>query len=267
MYKADYHMHTSFSVDSQTPMENQIQRAISLGFNEIAITDHNEDGLFDEEYILPLDINKYINTFNEMKEKYKNQISLKLGIEIGYDCRGTDILDKFVSSYPFDFVICSLHSLDKEDFYFGNFFDGKTKEQAYTTYFQGIEQCIDKFKNFNVFGHLDFISRYWPYNDKELRYEDYKDIIDTILKKLISNSKGIELNTSGIRYNLGHMHPQTDIIKRYKELGGEIITIGSDSHQVKDVGADYENAREILKQAGFKYFTTFTNRNPEFKQL
>lgn len=267
MYKADYHMHTKYSPDSFVAMEDQVKQSILLGFDEIVMTDHHEAAAGAKEYKLQTDITDYIALFNHIKAKYKDQINLKLGAEIGYEARGQAIIEKFIESNPFEFIICSLHSLEGEDFYFGNFFKGRTKKESYRAYFEGVKQCIQQFENFDVFGHMDFICRYGDYADKSLDYLDYQEIIDEILTLLVDRSKGIELNTSGIRYKMGHMHPRFDIIKRYNELGGEIITIGSDAHTTKDVGAEYDKARELLKQAGFKYFTTFTHRKPEFRKL
>lgn len=267
MYKADYHMHTEFSLDSQVSMEDQVKQAILLGFDEIAITDHHEGDARAKNYGFETDITDYIAHFNQIKEKYKGKIIMKLGAEIGYESRGRKVIDDFISSNPFEFVICSMHSFNGEDFYSGEFFENKTKIEAFTRYFQAVKQTVSEFSNFDVFGHLDFICRYGDFPDKELNYLDYKDIIDEILILLINNSKGIELNTSGIRYGVGYMHPRFDIIQRYKQLGGEIITIGSDAHFAKDLGAHHEEARELLKEAGFKYFTVFNQRKPEFKKL
>lgn len=267
MYKADYHTHTELSLDSTAPMEDQVKKAISLGFNEMVITDHHEAPVREKEYNLTTDLTDYIEHFNKIKEKYKDQISLKLGAEIGYEPRGKEVLDKFVTDNPFEFIICSIHSLAGEDLYFGDFFKGKSKKQAYTEYFIALKACIDEFQNFDVLGHLDFICRYGNYPDFELEYLDYKDLIDDILKKLIKDGKGIEINSSGLRYGVGHMHPRLDIIKSYKALGGEIITIGSDAHTPKDIGADHDKARELLKEAGFECFTIFNNRKPEFRKL
>lgn len=267
MYKADYHTHTEQSVDSTAPMEEQVKRAVLLGFDEMVITDHHEADAKSKEYFLQTDVTDYIKHFNTIKQKYKNKINLKLGAEIGYESRGKDILDRFVKDNPFEFIICSLHSLQGEDLYFGDFFANKTKKESYTEYFVAVQDCINEFQNFDVLGHLDFICRYGNYPNHELNYLDYKDLIDGILKTVMEKSKGIEINTSGIRYGVGHMHPRFDIIKRYKELGGEIITIGSDGHMSKDIGADYEMARNLLKEAGFNYFTTFNNRKPEFRKL
>lgn len=267
MYKADYHMHTEFSLDSDVPMEDQVKQAILLGFDEIVITDHHEANAATKEYILQTEITSYIGHFNKIKAKYEGQINVKLGAEIGYEARGQQVLEEFVRNNPFEFIICSMHSLDGEDFYFGDFFKGKTKKEAFMIYFEAVKQCASQFKDFDVFGHLDFICRYGNYPTKELDYLEYAEIIDEILTLLISNGKGIELNTSGIRYEIGHMHPRLDIIKRYKQLGGEIITIGSDAHFAKDLGANYSEARELLKEAGFKYFTTFSQRKPQFYKL
>lgn len=267
MYKADYHMHTEYSLDSQVALEDQVKQAIALGFDEIVITDHHEADPAAEEYALETDITDYIINFNKIKEKYKNKIILKLGAEIGYEPRGQEVIEEFIKSNPFEFIICSLHSLEGEDLYFGKFFKNKAKIDAFRAYFQGIKDCINQFQNFDVFGHLDFVCRYGNYPNTDLNYLDYKDIIDQILILLINNSKGIELNTSGIRYGVGHMHPRFEIIKRYRELGGEFITIGSDAHYARDVGAEYKQAGQLLKQAGFEYFTIFNQRKPEFKKL
>ncbi len=267
MYKADYHTHTELSLDSTAPMEDQVKQAISLGFNEMVITDHHESIASDEVFSLDSDLTDYIKHFNTVKEKYKDQITLKLGAEIGYESRGKEVLDQFVKDNPFEFVICSIHSLEGDDFYFGKFFRQKPKRQAFLEYFQAIRDCIEEFDNFDVLGHLDFICRYGDYANFDLDYLDYKDTIDDILQKLIRDGKGIEINTSGLRYGVGHMHPRLDILKSYKELGGEIITIGSDGHTPKDIGAGYDQARELLKEAGFEYFTTFNNRKPEFRKL
>lgn len=267
MYKADYHTHTELSLDSRAPMEDQVKRSIALGFDEMVITDHHESMATSKEYYLKTDLSDYIRQFNHIKEKYKDQINLKLGAEIGYEKRGRHVLDQFVADNPFEFIICSMHSLNGQDFYFGEFFTNKTKKESYTEYFRAISEMLDDFQNFDVLGHLDFICRYGDYANYDLEYLDYKEIIDEILIKVINLSKGIELNTSGLRYGVGHMHPRLEILKRYRELGGEIITIGSDAHRPEDMGAYYEEARALLKEAGFDYFTTFDKRKAKFRKL
>ena len=88
-----------------------------------------------------------------------------------------------------------------------------------------------------------------------------------ILKYLIEHGKGIELNTSGLKYGLPFAHPHSDILKRYRELGGEIITVGADGHKPEHIAYDFDKVSGILKDCGFKYYTEFSERKPHFKQL
>ena len=121
--------------------------------------------------------------------------------------------------------------------------------------------------DFDVYGHLDYVVRYGPNKNKYYSYEKFADIIDEILRTLISRGKGIELNTAGFKYGLGHAHPTMDTLKRYKELGGEIITIGSDGHAPEQIAWEFEKAPAILKEAGFDYFTIYQARQPKFIKL
>lgn len=263
MLIADYHMHTNFSSDCKTPMESMIQSSIEKGLKEIAITDHFD---YDDRYPV-IDYNKYIITFNQLKEKYAENINIVFGIEIGMSYNFAEEIKKFTNSFPFEFIICSSHQFFGQDLYLDDCFKGKEKKEAYTEYFTAVlknTQCID---DYNVYGHLDFVNRYSNYDDNTLEYKDYSDIIDEILKTIIESGKGIEINTSGYRYKLNRTHPSTNILKRYKELGGEIITVGSDAHFAKDIAEHFDTAYEILKNIGFKYITLFRNRKPVFEKI
>lgn len=131
-------------------------------------------------------------------------------------------------------------------------------------YFESILENIAAFDGFDVYGHIDYVVRYGPNKNANYSYQKYADIIDEILKALIIKGKGIEINTGGFKYGLGHPNPAEDIIKRYHELGGEIITIGADAHQPEHVAFDFEKVPSILKEAGFTHYTVFKNRKPEF---
>ena len=135
-------------------------------------------------------------------------------------------------------------------------------------YFKCILDNVKLFNNYDVVGHLDYAIRYAPETDKNYSYYTYKDLIDKILETVIDNGKGIEVNTAGIRkYYLKDVHPNTDILKRYKELGGEIVTVGSDSHSAGYEGADFDRAYDALKAAGFEYYTTFEGRIASYHKL
>ena len=144
------------------------------------------------------------------------------------------------------------------------FFEGYSKEEVYRKYFTSILETVSEFKNFDTYGHLDYIVRYGNYENNKVIYKDYKDVLDALLKTIIESGKGIELNTSGIRYNLEAMHPNKNILQRYKELGGEIITVGSDSHQAKDICKDFYKAYDMLEFLDYKYVCMFKERNPVY---
>ena len=176
-------------------------------------------------------------------------------------------LQEVVNHYQFDQVICSSHVVDGIDLYYKDFYVGKEEQEAYLAYFTSILENLDGFTDFDVYGHIDYVVRYGPNTNKYYSYEAYKDVLDAILQKLVSLGKGIEINTGGFKYGLGHPNPTEDILKRYRELGGEIITIGADAHEPKYVGYAFEKVTPILINAGFRYFTVFQERKPVFLPL
>lgn len=260
-YYGDYHIHTDYSGDGESSMEQMLHQALTLGLKELAFTDH-----VDYDYADPafenIDFDKYYAHFQALQESSQHRLQLIFGVEIGYQLHVHNKIEQLLQHYPFDFVICSMHMADKLDFYTGDFFLGKKQQQAYLRYFENILECVKHFHNYDVFGHLDFIIRYGGYENKVLSYLDYADIIDTILTSVIHNGHGIEINTSGYRYGLQQFHPQTDILKRYRELGGELITIGSDAHHYGDICAHFDLAYEHLDKLGFRYFSVYENRKP-----
>lgn len=267
MYRADYHMHTNLSPDSKVSIDTQIQKAIREGFQEIAITDHYEYDLMDEKWQLTMDIDHYIQTVEEAKSRYKDQIIIKTGVEIGYEAMYHDQLNMLIRDKIFDFIICSTHKCEHQELYFGGFFIGKTQDEAYRGYFEHVLEAVTHFEHFNVYGHLDYVNRYGEYPVKILDTNKYGELIDAILETLIRKDKGLEINTSGIRYGLGHFNPQIPVLKRYLEKGGEIITIGSDSHYEAHTGYLWDEAAKLLKNIGFRAYTTFDKGKPLFHQL
>ncbi len=265
--KYDYHMHSSFSADSDSDAVDMIEQAIKLGLKEICFTEHQDfeyPNIYPGSPIFTLDTNTYIQQLNELKEKYKNQISIKTGVELGLQPNITQILKEYTSSYSFDFIIGSIHLANGEDPYYPDFWKGYEQHDRIRQYYESMLACVRSYKDFDVCGHLDYLVRYAPVKSNEDIYSTHSDIIDVILKELIVSGKGIEINTSGYRYGLGHSNPHEDMLKRYKELGGEIITIGSDAHKPEHIAADFALAKEVLIKSGFRHFTIFSQRNPQF---
>ena len=173
----------------------------------------------------------------------------------------------YARSFAFDFIIGSTHVVNQKDPYYPDYFIGRNEEEAFREYFQTIIDNIKKFTSFDVCGHLDYVVRYGPNIDRDYSYEKYKDLFDFMLTLLLEAEKGIELNTGSLRRGTKDVSPCTEIIKRYKELGGEIITVGSDAHNSKDIAADFDLAAQILKDCGFKYYSVFENRMPEYFKI
>ncbi|MBQ5917810.1 MAG: histidinol-phosphatase HisJ family protein [Lachnospiraceae bacterium] len=257
---ADFHIHTCFSGDSEANVDSIIQRAISKGLKHIAITDHNdfefEDGKFE------LDIEKYYEYMTNKKIEYKDKINLSVGIECGLEPRFADRINKLMSSYEFDFVIGSSHVINGRDPYYKEYFENRPVHDAMVEYLESIIENIHIFNDFDVYGHLDYMMRYAPVSPEEKRYNynEYGELFDKILTTLISKGKGIEINTSPLRSGLTDTNPNMQVIKRYKELGGKIITIGSDAHKPEDVGANFNDAKTLLIDAGFSHFNVFSGR-------
>lgn len=270
MIVSDYHIHSSFSGDCVEDLERICKRVKEIGIKEIAITDHMDldvNGTSNSDDF-KLNLDEYVPTILRLKEKYKNDLDIKLGMEFGIQRHLGEIGDKIVKEYPFDFIISSVHSVDKLLLDQNEFWKNKTREEAHDKYFLEILKSVENFNEFSVQGHLDFITRYGGIDKKGfIDYIRYQDIIDEILKKLISKGKGIEINTSGIRYNENRFYPCDNIVKRYFELGGEIITIGSDSHKASDLGKDFKKAYDFLESIGVKYISSFDQLDVSFKKI
>ncbi|MDO4540854.1 MAG: histidinol-phosphatase HisJ family protein [Syntrophomonadaceae bacterium] len=262
----DYHVHTGFSGDSSADIHDVMRQASALGLKELCITDHIDFDYADPAFA-EIDFKEYFRSLTEAAEGERYATRMLIGVEIGFQSHLPERLDALVQAHPFDFVICSTHMAEGLDFYTGDFFQGKNKVQAYDAYFAAVLEAVRKFKHFDVYGHLDAIARYGVYDDNALYYREHAEIIDAILRELIAGGKGIEINTSARRYGLTEFHPQADILKRYFALGGEIITVGSDAHRAKDVGADLAAAYALLRDIGFKRVATYCRRQPGFIEI
>lgn len=259
----DVHMHTHFSGDSEATPESMIQGAVDRGLLGLCFTDHldwdyaGSPGLFD------LDIDTYLPYCRSLAKK-EQRIKVCTGIEIGIQPHLAGRLTEMMKKYSFDFVIGSSHMTHTFDPADERFFENKEEDEAYREYFLSILENIAVFQDFDVYGHIDYVVRYGPNRNQFYTYEKFADIIDEILKALIALGKGIEINTGGFKYGLGHPNPTEAILKRYRELGGEIITIGADGHKPEHIAYDFDKVPQILKDAGFKYYTVFKERKPEF---
>ena len=263
----DQHMHCNFSGDSDALPEDMIKAGIAHGLSGICFTDHLDYDYPEEPNIFLLDFDNYFKVLSDLREKYADKISVNIGIELGLQPQAAGQNLAVTEKYPFDFIIGSSHVVNHMDPYYPEFFAGRDEDAAYMEYFESVLENINSGVDFDVYGHIDYVVRYGPNKNAFFTYEKFKDIIDEILTQLISKGKGIEVNTGGFKYGLGHPNPTEDIIKRYRELGGEIITMGADAHVPEYVAYEFDKTAQIIKKCGFKYYTVFKNRKAEFIPL
>ncbi len=261
----DLHTHCLHSFDSTAKIDNMINAAVTAGLSGICFTDHHDIDFPKEdphEADALLDVPLHIKEINDAAHRFSDSIDVMCGIEIGMQPHVVRENSALIQENTFDLVIASCHVLDGEDPYYGRIFKGHDESEVFRSYFESILENISLFDDFDVLGHLDYIVRYSPEKDKNYSYEKYSAIIDDILKNLISKKKGIEINTSGLKSGLKNPNPCFDIIKRYRDLGGDIITTGSDAHSPEYVGYEFNRLSDILKKAGFDHYNIFRNRKP-----
>lgn len=278
---ADYHLHTYYSDDSDYPMEQLVRDAIQLGLSELCFTDHVDYGVKKDwdNPLIPYRPKKkttdrimqnvnypaYHEEIKRLKQLYKGRITLREGMEFGIQTHTIPQFQKLYSSYPFDFIIMSCHQVDDKEFWTQEFQAGKSQKEYNQSYYEEILHVIQNYKDYSVLGHLDMISRYdlagvYP-------FEKIKEIVAEILKQAIRDDKGIEVNTSCYRYGLNDLTPSRKILKLYQDLGGKILTIGSDTHNPEHLAARIKDTQLKLKEMGFSEICTFENMQPIFHPI
>ncbi len=256
----DFHIHSDFSMDGKFLMEEMVIAAIDKNMKSICFTDHVDYEVGENKVDKDFRTSDYFRKVKQVKYKYMKEIEILAGVEIGMQPHLADKYNQLINNNPFDFVIMSIHSIDGLDIHYDNFTQNKAPIDAINTYYEYLYQCILNFENFDVIGHLDYIDRYFDDFAKIPEFKKYSSIIEIILKLIIEKGKGIEINTGGIKYGLDYFHPKIEILQMYKDLGGEIITIGSDAHNPDYIGYEYRAVEKLLKEIGFKYIYVFKER-------
>lgn len=266
----DYHVHSRFSADSTMKIIDACHAAIQAGVKEIAFTEHIDYFYPNCDLVFDFDYEDYAKEIDHARQKFQDELTILKAVEIGIHPSMEKENSAFANNNHFDFIIGSVHLADDLDLHNGDYFAGKELNQAIEKYFLTINQHIKQFRDFNVLGHLTLIKRYLHYVQadwKDVRWEKYYDIIEDSFKELIETERGIEVNMSGYRYRIDCALPDLPFIKLYRDVGGEIITVGTDAHSKHFVGKHLDLGYELLKKAGFRYVSTFRNRKPSFIAL
>ena len=259
----DYHMHSTVSFDGQSEARDMVQAALDRGLKEICFTDHIDHETGVEKEIMVFDPDTYSAAYDGLSAP---GILIRRGVEYGIKPNNMQEMKADLARRHYDFVIGSVHFVDEMDVYLAPFWQGRTKESAYLQFMEETLKAVQAHDGFDVLGHLTFICKGRGNPTKELiRYNDYRELTDEILKTLAQKGKGMEMNTSGMD-RCGDFLPDAEYFKRFKELGGEIVTVGSDAHNAQRVGQYTNEACQILGDI-FGYVCTFADRKPIFHKV
>ena len=274
MIKSDSHMHSSFSGDSKEDMIAMIKKAKESGLDYMCFTEHY-DPLFPcyqegEEAIFDLDVKKYMDYTNNLRKDKEllSKINVNFGMELGIYPDVYELGNQIANSAPFDFIICSSHTAGKIDPYLKDYWEHfDNPVDGIMFYYKEILENVKNFDNYDVYGHINYCVRYTDTTSAQRDISNYTDILKDIFKTIAEKGKGIEINSGGLRGRLKEFNPDIDILRLYKECGGEIITFGSDAHKKEDIAYGIREASDILESLGFKYVANYSQRKPSFIKI
>lgn len=266
--RVDFHVHSNISMDCKTTMEDALLAALEKGINILCFTDHCDPcdamhpGRLRKEAFF--DWQESFAEIQRMRERYGDKIEILHGMELGEIAMDKKRTSIWASTPGLDFVLGSVHVLPKrQDFYYLKYRDLDHCKQLMEEYLQENIR-VAQANVADVIAHVGYLNRYASRQGFYVELREYEGLLRQLFSVLISHGKGIEINTSGLRGTTKEAFPDFDTLKLYRACGGEIITIGSDAHFAKDVGAGWDEAKALLQQAGFQYFTIFRQRKPEF---
>lgn len=274
MLLADTHTHTKFSSDSTANPAEMLAAAKAAGLSALCFTDHMDLDFPGDPSLFVFDADTYFKELLPLKKRAAADTSspeLLLGIELGLRPGRPDLreqMDTLLAKHPFDFVIGSTHVVDELDPYYPDYWT--LPGNRLRRYFEDVRTNVTEHTNFDSLGHLDYIIRYLPDSVsliKDYAVRDFMDLIEETLRILISRGQALEVNTAGLRKELSFAHPKAEVLTRYRELGGELLTLGSDAHTPSDTGADIKKATGLLTACGFRYYSIYRARTPEMIAL
>ena len=272
MILADMHTHTNFSTDSQADPEAMLQSAYERGLTTYCFTDHMD-------YLFPMDNSLFVfdpevywKTMSELRERWRGRIDVKIGVELGLRDEADTaapvkaFYEELLARYPFDFVIGSTHCLEHTDPYYLDYWEDKSGTQGMLRYLESELWNMEHYDGFHVCGHLDYLMRYVP-KGKRVHELPLWPFLDEILHVLVKRGIGLEINTGALRRGYPRTNPAEVIVVRYHDIGGDLITIGSDAHYAEHVAADFDRAEAMLCKIGYKEYATFSGGKPEFHKF
>lgn len=261
----DYHVHTRFSADSRAEMAAMCEAAVQCGLREICFTEHVDLALWEETRAF-FDPAAYLAEAEQCRSHYRGRLAIRTGIEAGEPHLVAAELQQLLAAWPFDFVLGSAHWVHPGGAQLSEVYRMHPPEHVEREYFQRVLELVRE-GEFDSLGHLDLVRRYRPKALGPFETLRHEEAIRAILDAVVARGKAIEINTSPLRKGLDATCPDLTVLRWYRELGGEQVTIGSDSHGPEQVGTGFEVARDMLAAAGFSRIATFAERRLQWVSL
>lgn len=262
----DSHVHSSLSFDGKETIDAFCRKASGMQMKELCFTEHVELGhIYQAGWDGTVDFAEYGRQLQQAREAYP-QLRIRQGVEVGLQPGTLDKTKAYLQGRPLDFIIASQHVAGGRDPYSDRaYFDDRPVKTAVQEFLEETLRCLQGYDLFDVIGHISFVSLYGP-DPKPVEYGDYADVLDEILQLAIDRGKGIEVNTIGYHIFDAPLASYS-VLKRFRELGGEIVTVGSDAHYLVALGYAYKAAVGLVKAAGFGAICTFEGRRPVFHKI
>ncbi len=262
--RIDLHMHTLSSFDGNYSAAQMCESAVANSLSTIAITDHFDVDFY-ERHNLGFRQKSSYEDIVSAKETFSDRILLLRGIEMGQPTYDLPLTSESLERYEYDFVIGSIHNLRNMPDFGELDYKSMTADEIYELLGKYFEEMLllAKWNGFDTLAHLTYPMRYIVQAGRnEIELSRFDSVTDEIFKTLIANGKALEINTSGLRQPIGKTMPTENYVCRYRELGGELLTLGSDAHFTEHVGAGIDEGYAIAERCGFEYVTYFKNRKP-----
>lgn len=271
----DNHTHSTFSPDSSATVEQAIRAAMQQGLMGIAITDHYDTDAptRDQEFLFdPAQQQAEIDRVTTLLAPQIQATGFQVmkGIEVGLQPAILPKIKAFTSKYTFDTVIASIHFVDGTDPYMGTYYNSMDYKEAFSHVLEIMYSTAVEYRDFDILGHFDYVARYSPYGPgcRDITMKQFGEWLEPLLKFLAHEGKTLEINTKTYMNHKGYV-PQLDveILKRFREFGGEALSLGSDSHNTSRFGDNFQKYAHIAKECGFRYLVYYRNRKPQYYKI